>query len=72
MAGLAADRKGGRPPTQALPRQARCLFGSDSTEPSANFLFRRVFFTRTGIHPGSSPGRLSLENATRDLCKPAE
>jgi hypothetical protein len=57
MAGLAADRKGGRPPTQALPRQARCLFGSDSTEWSANFLFRRVFFTRTGIHPGSSPGQ---------------
>jgi len=39
MAGLAADRKGGRPPTQALPRQARRLFGSDSTERSANFLF---------------------------------
>jgi hypothetical protein len=39
MAGLAADRKGGRPPTQALPHQARRLFGSDSTKPGANFLF---------------------------------
>jgi len=39
MAGLAADRKGGRPPTQALLRQARRLFGSDSTERSADFWF---------------------------------
>jgi len=39
MAGMAADRKGGRSPTQALPQQARRLFGSDSTEPGANFLF---------------------------------
>jgi hypothetical protein len=39
LAGLAADRKGGRPPTQALPQQARRLFGSLSIERSANFLF---------------------------------
>jgi hypothetical protein len=26
--------------------------------------FCRVFFTRTGIHPASSAGRLSLENAS--------
>jgi len=39
MAGVAADRKGGRPPTQALLHQVLCLFGSDSTEPDANFLF---------------------------------
>jgi hypothetical protein len=38
MAGVAADRKGGRPPTQALPHRALCLFGSDSTEPGVNFL----------------------------------
>jgi hypothetical protein len=36
---VAADRKGGRPPTQALPHQAQRLFGSDSTEPDVNFLF---------------------------------
>jgi hypothetical protein len=46
-----ADRKGGRPPTQALPHQARRLFGSYSTEPGVNFLFWRVFSPRTGIHP---------------------
>jgi hypothetical protein len=38
MAGAAADRKGGRPPTQALPHQVLRLFGSDSTEPATNFL----------------------------------
>jgi hypothetical protein len=48
---VAADRKGGRPPTQALLRQARRLFSADSTEPGANFLFWRVFSPRTGIHP---------------------
>jgi len=39
MARVAADRKGGRPPTQALPHQVLSLFGSDSTEPGASFLF---------------------------------
>jgi hypothetical protein len=38
MAGAAADRKGGRPPTQALPYQVLRLFGSDSTERATNFL----------------------------------
>jgi hypothetical protein len=38
MAGAAADRKGGGPPTQALPHQVLRLFGSDSTEPATNFL----------------------------------
>jgi hypothetical protein len=44
MAGVAADRKGGRPSTQALPHQPRRLFGSDSTEPAPIFCFDRVFF----------------------------
>jgi hypothetical protein len=61
---VAADRKGGRPPTQALPHQARRLFGSYSTEPGVNFLFWRVFCPRTSIH--------LLENATGDLRKPVE
>jgi hypothetical protein len=39
MAGWRANRKGGRPPTQALPHQVLRLFGADSTEPGANFLF---------------------------------
>jgi hypothetical protein len=38
MAGAAADRKGGSPPTQALPHQMLRLFGSDSSERATNFL----------------------------------
>jgi len=72
MAGLAADRKGGRPPTQALPRQARRLFGSDSTEPAPISCFD-AFSSREPVStPDQVRGRLLLENATRDLRKPAE
>jgi len=49
MAGVAADRKGGRPSTQALPHRPRRLFGSDSTEPAPISCFDRVFFAWTGI-----------------------
>jgi len=37
---------------------------------SADFRFE-VFFTRTGIHPASSAGQLSLESALRDQCAAA-
>jgi hypothetical protein len=47
----------------ALIRQNRAAFSC----------FDAFFFTRTGIHPRiKSEGHASLENATRDLRKPAE
>jgi len=55
MAGAAADRKGGRPPTQALPYRVLRLFGSDSTEPAANFLFSRALHANR-YRPGSKRG----------------
>jgi len=35
---------------------------------SSGFLFWRVFFTRTGIHPGSSPGQAFARKRSRKRC----